>query len=67
MLDRKKIRENIPHGYGKVIAEKAGVSPKSVSEYLNNRTNSERIEQAALEVIAQVQQTKNHLISQITW
>jgi len=67
MLDRKKIKEKIPHGYGKIVAKKAGVTEKSVSDYLNSRLNSERIEIAALEVIAQIQQSKNQLVSQISW
>jgi predicted transcriptional regulator len=67
MIDRTKLKDKIPHGYGKIIAKKAGVTAKAVSEYLNNRMNSERIELAALNVVAELENAKNEIVNQIQW
>ena len=62
MINRKALREQVPHGYCKIIAEKAGVTTKSVSVYFSYQVNSERIENAALQVVAELQVKKNKLL-----
>ncbi len=62
MINRKALRGQVPHGYCKIIAKKAGVTTQSVSVYFSNELNSERIENAALQVVAELQVKKNKLI-----
>lgn len=64
-MNRAELKSKIPHGYSKVIAEKAGVNPKSVSMYLNGKINSHKIEMAALEVLAEIGKRKNILLNDI--
>lgn len=64
-MTRKELKEKIPYGYCKIIAEKAGVHAHSVSLYLNSKSNSNKVELAALEVIAELEQKKKSLIRQI--
>jgi hypothetical protein len=66
MIDRIEIRKKIPYGYGKLIAKKAGVSTRFLSKYLNNsEVNSERVEMAVLETLADLSQKKKTLLAQI--
>jgi hypothetical protein len=58
MINNQELKEKLPHGFGKVVAEKAGVNEVSVSRFLNGKTNSWKIEKAALEVIAELQSTR---------
>lgn len=66
-MDRQELRSKIPHGYGKIIAERAGVSERSVSLFLTGKTKrgSGKIEMAALQVAAEVCGEKRKLIDQI--
>ncbi|MBX2916428.1 MAG: hypothetical protein KF856_14255 [Cyclobacteriaceae bacterium] len=64
-MTRKKMKGMIPQGYCKVIAQKAGVSRKSVSDFLHGRTDSHKVEMAALEVIADLTRQKAILIRDI--
>jgi len=48
----------LPHGYKKKVAEKAGVSTISVSNFFTGKNKSERIESAILEVIAELKKER---------
>ena len=59
MTTRKEMRLQIPYGYGKKIASRAGVTPRFVSKYLNNSNiNSEKVEIATLEILAELANKK---------
>ncbi len=62
MVDKKYLKTLIPRGYGKIIAKRAGVTPKSVSNYLTGRTESLNIETAALEVVSELKKQRSKLI-----
>lgn len=47
-LDREKIRQCLPYGCMKRIAEKEGVSQAVVSQWFSGLFNSDRIEKAVL-------------------
>jgi transcriptional regulator with XRE-family HTH domain len=64
-MDRKELKKLVPHGYGKLIAEKAGVTPKYVSQFLNEKNDSTKIEIAVLEVIAELKGKRKQLLKQI--
>lgn len=65
MLNREEIRLKVPHGYQHKIAEKAGTSQAAVSKYLKGKSNSEKIEMAVLEILAELSQRKKQLLDQI--
>jgi len=65
MLTRKEIKKKLPHGYAKIVAERAGVSQRAVSLYLSGTHDSERIELAALQVLAELSQKKKDLLAKI--
>ena len=52
MNENQNLKEKLPHGFGKVVAERAGVSEISVSKFLNGKTSSWNIEKAVLGVIS---------------
>lgn len=54
MLNRQELKEKLPTGYQKVVANKAGVTQALVSKYLNNKTDSEKVEMAVLETLAEI-------------
>ena len=62
MYINQKIKEKLPHGFGKVVAEKAGVTQQSVSKYLNGKVKSWKIEKAGLEVIAELEKQRNQIL-----
>jgi hypothetical protein len=64
-MTRTKLKKLIPNGYCKVIAERAGVTRKSVSDYLHGRSNSYKIEIATLEVVADLTKKKTELLKDI--
>ncbi len=64
-MNIQEIKNHIPHGYGKVIAERAGVTEKSVSNFLTGKTKSIKIEMAALEVLAELNTKKSALSEKI--
>ena len=50
-IDEKKfLRDQLPHGYGKLIAERAGVTNVFVSLWFRDLYHSEKVEEAAIEV-----------------
>jgi predicted transcriptional regulator len=65
MIDRKQLRSMIPHGYVNQIADRVGVSYQSVSQYFAGKLNSEKIENAALEIAAEVKEKKESLIKRV--
>ncbi len=65
MIDRKELRKKVPHGYMKKIAERAGVNQVSVSEYFGYKNNSEKIENAVLEVLVELSEKKKKLLALI--
>lgn len=58
MLTRQEIKKAVPHGYAKAIAVKAGVTQKTVSEYLNGKTNSKKVAEATIEVLKDIKASK---------
>lgn len=66
MVERSELKKILPHGSGRIIAERAGVSYQSVSNYFSHKNNSERIEMAALEVASEMCIKKKGLIQNIT-
>lgn len=66
MLTRQELKNKVPHGFIQKIADKAGVSRKQVSRFLNDENiTSERVELATLEVLAELSQKKRQLLEQI--
>ncbi|QTE39505.1 hypothetical protein J3L18_10750 [Mucilaginibacter gossypii] len=57
-MTREELKSKIPHGYAKMIAEKAGVNRVTVSNFLNGRNDNIMVELAALEVVADVEQKR---------
>ena len=64
-MNRIELKNHIPHGYGKIIAAKANVSERSVSNYLSGKNNSCKIEMAALEILAELSDKKKGLTEKI--
>jgi hypothetical protein len=65
MIDRELLRKQIPYGYIIKIAAKAMVTRKSVNDYFSGKTNSQKVEKAALEVAAELANEKRSLLNQI--
>jgi len=61
MITRQEIKNAVPHGYAKKIAKRANVTPKAVSDYMGGKTNSKRVETATLEILAELQKSKQEL------
>jgi len=65
-MNDKKIREyyrkSLPHGSQVIIAKKVGVTPIAVSQFLRGTTNSERIENAIIEMIAEKKEQRDVLL-----
>ena len=68
-MDRQELRSKMPYGFQKVIAERAGVSQKSVSFWFNGRTKryNGKIEMVVLQVAAEISEEKRKLIDKILW
>jgi transcriptional regulator with XRE-family HTH domain len=64
-MERDELKLKVPHGYGKIIAEKAGVKEQSVSQFLNGKNNNVNIELATLEILAELSEKKNALLARI--
>lgn len=65
MVNREELAKKIPYGYGKKIAERAGVSPAFVSKWMQGKADSEKVEIATLEILAELNQKKKLLLSLI--
>ena len=55
-------RNSLPTGSGVKIARKIGVSKVAVSHFLHGKYNSEKIENAILEEIAEIRLSKERLM-----
>ena len=64
-MDRKELKAKVPHGYGQIIANKAGVTKQSVSQFLNGKNDNVEIELATLEILAELSEKRNGLIARI--
>ncbi len=58
MLNRKELKEKVPHGYGKKIAERANVSLPSITKWFKGQLDSDKIEIAVLETLAEISDNK---------
>ena len=65
MLNRQEIKSKVPKGYNTLIAQRAGVHPNAVSQYLNGKNNSMKIEIATLEILAELSDKKKELLQRI--
>jgi AcrR family transcriptional regulator len=54
-MERQDIKALLPHGSMQQIATRAGVSMATVTQWFTGRHNSERVQTAVLEVLAEVQ------------
>ncbi|HCW05803.1 MAG TPA: hypothetical protein DGG95_00365 [Cytophagales bacterium] len=61
----QELRKRIPRGYCKVIAERAGVSRKEVSDYFTGKIVSSHIQMIALKIAAKISRKKKNLLKQI--
>lgn len=64
-MTRNELKNMVPHGCGKIIAEKAGVSQRSVSLFLNGKNNSYKVEKAVLETLAELKTQQKELLEKI--
>lgn len=64
-MERSELKAKVPHGYGKKIAEKAGVTKQAVSQFLNGKNDNIDIEIATLEVLAELSDKKKALTARI--
>jgi transcriptional regulator with XRE-family HTH domain len=64
-MERKELKEKVPHGYGALIAERAGVTKQAVSQFLNGKNDNVSIELATLEILAELSEKKNSLLARI--
>lgn len=64
-MTREELKKSIPYGYAKKIAIEASVTPRSVSLFLKGKTNSIKIEMAALKVLAELGIQKKELTEHI--
>jgi len=64
-MTRQELKEKIPHGYAKKIAEKAGVNRITVSKWLNGKSDNPMVELAVLEVVAELSEQKSGLLARI--
>ena len=65
MIDRNYLKQQMPRGAGKLLAEKIGVTPKSISNYMTGKTNSGKIELAVLKFVGELKKEKNQLLKKV--
>ena len=53
-VDRRKIRQLLPYGSGITIAKRVGVTEVAVTSWFSGKTNSHRIESAALKLLSKL-------------
>ena len=58
----ERYKSELPFGSGRKIAERAGVSPNSVTAFLKGRNKSYRIEKVVLEYIAELRAERKQLM-----
>jgi len=64
-MDRNKVREMLPQGSLKEVANLANVSNSAVTNYFKGRSNSYKIEMASLKVAQRYEKERRTLISKI--
>lgn len=64
MIDRKELKKKLPYGYCKIIAKEVGVTPQVLSLYFAYKINSERVENAILKTLAELNKAKQNLLKQ---
>lgn len=57
-MERNKLKSLLPNGAQKEIAKLAGVGQAAVSNFLNGRSNTHKIEVIALQIAAKYQKEK---------
>jgi len=65
MIDRNYLKQEMPRGLGKILAQKLGVTPKSISNYLTGKTNSRRIEIGVLKLLGDLKKEQNQLLKRV--
>lgn len=63
--DRKELRKKIPYGYCRKIAMRANVNETQVSNYFSGRGNSDRVENATLEILSELSEYKRKMLNKI--
>jgi len=63
--DRKLIRKKLPQGSGKKISEMSGISMVSVSRWMTGKTNSLKIENAAIELLIKLNKDRDRTLKKI--
>ncbi len=61
----EKIREELPYGYKKRIAEKAGVKPSHVSNFLNGRIKTSKLFSVAVEEYTEYKKEQEALLKMV--
>ena len=64
-MSREELKSKVPHGFGKIIAEKAGVKEQAVSQFLKGKNDNVKIELVTLEVLAELSEKRNSLLARI--
>jgi predicted transcriptional regulator len=62
-MNGKDLKNSIPTGYSKIIAQRASVSRRAVSLYLNGKMNSQRIEDCCIAVIKEISDEKEKVLA----
>lgn len=63
MADIEKLnfyKSKLPHGTIKIVSERAGVTGQAVTNYLKGRNSSLRIENAILDIIAELKAERDN-------
>ena len=63
--ERKKIRKLLFHGSCLMIAEKAGVSQKSVSYWFSGKSNSKKIEKATIDLYTESRKNTKQMLKKL--
>jgi len=64
-MERTELKAMVPHGYYKIIAQKAGTTTQTVSQFLRGNNNNVTIEIAILELLADLAEKKRGLVDRI--
>ena len=62
-MDKQALKEKITYGMIKEIAQKNGLSTKTVSNFINGRSNSLKVERAVLSVITQLNNDRSNALN----
>lgn len=65
MLNRKQLRKELAYGSGTELAKRTGRSVRAVSDWFTNRRNSDAIEAAALQLLAEQVKAKQEKSAQL--